>query len=81
MQNSKSQNNNSQRVQKSLQERFLFVIGILFFGVYLVLGILIIFWKQFPIKLDLQYRIAFGVLLVVYAFFRFVRLIKKNQEQ
>jgi len=74
------ENNKNQKVQKSLQERFLLVLGILFFGLYLVLGISIIFWKQFPIRMDLQYRIAFGVLLIVYAFFRFVRLIKKNQE-
>lgn len=44
------------------------------FGFYLVLGLIIIFWKQFPIQLDSTYRVLFGLLLVVYSFFRFVRL-------
>ena len=44
------------------------------FGFYLVLGLIIIFWKNFPIELDHTYRVLFGLLLVVYSFFRFVRL-------
>ncbi len=65
--------------KKSPNERFLLVIGILFFSVYLVLGILIIFWKNFPFQIDTQYRIAFGVLLIVYSFLRFVRLLNSNK--
>jgi len=44
------------------------------FGFYLVLGLVVIFWKDFPLELDRMYRVLFGVLLVVYSFFRFVRL-------
>ena len=66
--------------KKSPNERFLLVIGILFFSVYLVLGILIIFWKNFPFKIATQYRIAFGVLLIVYSFIRFVRLLNANKQ-
>lgn len=44
------------------------------FGFYLALGLVIIFWKDFPLKLDSTYRVLFGLLLVVYSFFRFVRL-------
>ena len=65
--------------KKSPNERFLLVIGILFFSVYLVLGILIIFWKNFPFQIATQYRIAFGVLLIVYSFIRFVRLLNANK--
>ena len=64
--------------KKSLKERFLLVLGILFFLVYLVLGLFIIFMKQFPIAMDTNYRIAFGIILIVYAFFRFLRLINDN---
>jgi hypothetical protein len=62
--------------QKSPAKRFLFVLGLLMFSLYLVLGIAIVFWKDFPIEMDLGYRIAFGVLLIAYSFFRFVRLLR-----
>jgi len=70
--------NTHERVQKSLKGRFLLVIGILFFLVYFVLGMIIIFWEDFPIRLQTQYRIAFGVLLIVYSFIRFTRLLQKR---
>jgi len=44
------------------------------FAFYLGLGVLIIFWKDFPIEIDNTYRVLFGLLIVVYSFFRFVRL-------
>jgi uncharacterized membrane protein (DUF485 family) len=66
--------------KKSLKGRFLLVIGILFFLIYLVLGLFIIFMKNFPIQMQFSYRLAFGVLLVVYAFIRFVRIINDNND-
>jgi hypothetical protein len=66
--------------KKSLKERFLLVIGILFFLVYLVLGLFIIFMKNFPMDLQPGYRIAFGVVLIVYSFFRFLRIINDNKD-
>jgi uncharacterized membrane protein (DUF485 family) len=66
--------------KKSPKERFLLVIGILFFLIYLTVGLLIIFWKKLPLQMETQYRIAFGVLLIVYSFFRFVRLVESNKE-
>ena len=66
--------------KKSLKERFLLVIGILFFVLYFVLGLFIIFMKTFPIVMPMNYRIAFGLLLIVYAFIRFVRIIKDNKD-
>ena len=64
--------------KKSLSQRFLFVIGILFFLLYLVLGLIIIFWKNIPINMEPNYRMAFGVLLIVYSFFRFARFFNAN---
>lgn len=72
-------NYTNKRVQKSPKVRFLLVLGIVFFLIYFVLGIAVIFWKNFPINLSVPYRIAFGVLLIVYAFFRFIRLIQNNK--
>jgi uncharacterized membrane protein (DUF485 family) len=66
--------------KKSLKERFLLVIGILFFLIYLTLGLIIIFWERFPITMARQYRIAFGTVLIVYSFLRFTRLINSNNE-
>ena len=75
-----SNNTNNKRVQKSPKVRFLLVLGIAFFLIYFVLGIVIIFWKEFPIQLSTTNRIAFGALLIVYAGFRFYRIIKNNEE-
>ena len=60
--------------QKSPTKRFLSVLGLFMFAVYFVLGMLIIFWKNFPLQIDPAYRMLFGILLVVYSFLRFVRL-------
>ncbi len=70
--------NTHERVQKSLKGRFLLVIGILLFLVYFVLGMIVIFWKELPLNLPQQYRLMFGVLLIVYSFFRFLRLLQKK---
>jgi hypothetical protein len=70
--------NNFQK--KSLNERFLLFIGILFFLIYLTLGLIIIFWENLPLEMSLVYRIAFGILLIVYSFIRFLRLLNTAKE-
>ena len=64
--------------KKSLRERFLLVLGILFFMLYLVLGLFIIFMKNFPLAMQPIYRVAFGIILIAYASFRFFRIINDN---
>ncbi len=66
--------------KKSLKERFLLVIGLTVFLAYLVLGLIFIFWKTMPINMAPTYRIAFGVLLIVYSFIRFFRIFNLNNE-
>jgi uncharacterized membrane protein (DUF485 family) len=66
--------------KKSLKERFLLVMAILFFVVYFVLGLFIIFMNNFPLDMAMEYRIAFGVLLIVYSIIRAVRIIKDNKD-
>ncbi|MEC4116803.1 hypothetical protein VSP20_07445 [Myroides phaeus] len=60
--------------QKSLLQRFLFILGLAFFLIYLGLGIMFLVWKDMPIALEYTNRIWFGVLLIVYGVFRFIRL-------
>jgi cytochrome c biogenesis protein CcdA len=67
--------------KKSLKERFLLVIRILFFLIYLTIGLLIIFWKGLPLNMTDNYRIALGVILIVYAFLRFLRFFNTDKIQ
>lgn len=64
--------------KKSLKERFLLFIGIMFLMIYLTLGAILIFWTTFPIRMETKYRIALGCLLIVYGTFRFWRLLKTD---
>lgn len=64
----------SQETQKSPLKRFLFVLGMVFFLLYFALGLTLIFWKEIPLSITYNGRLAFGILLIAYAFFRFVRL-------
>ncbi len=72
--------------EKSLKERFLFVIGMLVFFAYFILGIIFICWeylpfaKSLPLRMEPVYRISFGVLLIVYSFIRFFRIFNLNNE-
>ena len=66
--------------KKSLKQRFLLFIGILFLMIYLTLGVILIFWTKFPIRMETQYRIALGCLLIVYGTFIFWRLLKTNSD-
>lgn len=66
--------------KKSLKQRFLLFIGVLFLMIYLTLGVVLIFWAKFPIRMETNYRIALGVLLIVYGFFRFWRLLKTDSD-
>nr|WP_297516479.1 hypothetical protein [Flavobacterium sp.] len=65
--------------KKSLKERFLLFMGILFFFFFLTLGLMIIFWKKIPLNMDDNYRLMFGGLLIVYAFFRFLRFFNSSE--
>lgn len=65
--------------QKSPAKRFLLILGVVMLIVYFFLGVAIIFWKDLPLQMDRNWRIAFAILLISYAFFRFSRLIKEQQ--
>ena len=69
--------NSNSTTEKSLKERFLLVIGIVFFLMYLVMGFAIIFWKKIPLDMSFGYRVSLGSILIVYAFVRFIRFFQK----
>ncbi|TDQ09800.1 hypothetical protein [Pedobacter metabolipauper] len=65
--------------QKSPKQRFLFIYGLIIFVLYLAIGAALILWKDMPAgMLARKYRIMLGVLLLVYATFRFYRVIKQE---
>jgi hypothetical protein len=45
---------------------------------YLILGLFIIFMKKLSFRYAMGYRIAFGILLIVYSIVRGVRIINEN---
>jgi len=67
--------------QKSLQQRFLFFVGLVMLLFYLSLGLLLIFWSDIPFQIDKGYRIAFGILLIVYTVIRFGRLMRSSDNE
>lgn len=66
------------RARKSPAKRILSLAGIIMFGLYFILGLVILFWPDFPLEMEKGYRIAFGLLLIIYSFIRFVRLWKNR---
>lgn len=69
-----SKRESQEETQKSPIQRFLFVLGMLFFLLYFGLGLMLIFWKEIPLSITYNGRLAFGILLIAYSFFRFIRL-------
>ena len=66
--------------KKSLKERFLLVIGILFFLIYLTFGLMVIFWEKLPLNMSDNYRTILGVVIICYSFLRFLRFFNKNKD-
>lgn len=68
--------------QKSPQQRFLFILGICMVTIFISLAVVLVFFSDAlnldPEKFPKEYRIAFAVLLVVYAGIRFARIMKQN---
>jgi uncharacterized membrane protein (DUF485 family) len=71
--------------QKSPQQRFLFILGLCMIFIFVCLAIIISFFGELinldPEKFPKGYRIAFGVLLIIYAVIRFNRITSKNDSE
>ncbi len=68
---------NSRDKQKSLQRRFLFIFGVFAFICYLAAGLTVIFWDEILPDYGIK-KIIFGILLIIYGIYRFIRLFKKE---
>jgi len=69
--------------QKSPQQRFLFILGVTMIVLFFTLAAVVVFWGELinldPVKFPQKYRIAFGVVLIIYAAIRFFRIIRDNK--
>jgi uncharacterized membrane protein (DUF485 family) len=66
--------------QKSLSQRFLFVLGLVFLLLYVFLAITLFVWKAMPVEIPYTRRVILGFILIVYAIIRFYRLNTKASE-
>ncbi|WEK19565.1 MAG: hypothetical protein P0Y49_00155 [Candidatus Pedobacter colombiensis] len=67
--------------QKSPQQRFLFILGLVMFLFYMVLGGMLIFGTRLLNEIQPMYRMMLGCLLIAYAVIRFIRLINQKPEE
>jgi cytochrome c biogenesis protein CcdA len=67
--------------KKSPKQRFLFVIGLVIFLMYLLMGLAVIFMEKLPLNMEKKYKIALGILIIAYASFRFFRIVKTDDEE
>ncbi|RKR81238.1 hypothetical protein BDD43_1383 [Mucilaginibacter gracilis] len=65
--------------QKSLNRRFLLILGGAAFICFLVLGSMLIFWDRFG--LSQTQRFAFGGVIIIYGIIRFARLLRKEKNE
>ncbi len=67
--------------QKSPKRRFLLILGGVLFISIVILGLMIMFWKKFPLPLTQTQRYAFGGLFIIYGVLRFMRIRSKSYEE
>jgi len=70
--------------QKSPKQRFLLILGLMAFLLYLLMGLAFIFWP--PLALRFNFiptwgRIAIGIFLIFYAFVRLLSLGRRDSSQ
>jgi hydrogenase-4 membrane subunit HyfE len=64
--------------KKSLKERFL--LGNFVFRCLSSFGIIDYLYERLSLDMNMGYRIAFGILLIVYSFIRGIRIINDNKD-
>jgi len=71
--------------QKSPQQRFLFILGVAMIFIFCALAVVVMFWGEIldldPQRFPQKYRIAFGIVLIIYATIRFFRIIRDNRTE
>jgi len=77
--------NSNNLKQKSPQQRFLFILGVAMIILFCTIAVIVVFFGD-VIHLDRQkfpqqYRVAFGIVLVIYAAIRFFRILRDNRTE
>jgi hypothetical protein len=67
--------------QKSPKRRFLLILGITAFICFCTLGLMVIFWDKMLPNMPKSQKIAFGVVIIIYAVIRFSRLLKRDPDE
>jgi len=67
--------------QKSPKRRFLLILGITVFVCFCSLGLMIIFWDSMLPNFPKNQKIVFGLVIIVYSFIRFSRLLKRDKDE
>jgi len=66
--------------QKSPLQRFLFVLGIVFFMLYFAFGFMLIFTNKVPLNITNNGRVILGILVIIYGAFRAIRLLQSSRQ-
>lgn len=67
--------------QKSPKRRFLLILGVTAFIAILTFGCMVIFWQKMLPNMPQGQKYAFGGVIILYAFLRFSRLLKKEPDE
>ena len=67
--------------QKSPKRRFLLILGVTVFICVITFGLMVIFWDKMLPYMPQSQKIAFGAVIIIYAFIRFARLFKKDPDE
>ncbi|RZL45877.1 MAG: hypothetical protein EOP00_16635 [Pedobacter sp.] len=71
--------------QKSPQQRFLFILGVAMILLFCTIAVIVVFFGELinldPQKFPQEYRVAFGIVLVIYALIRFFRILRDNKTE
>lgn len=67
--------------QKSLQRRFLLILGVVAFISVCSLGLMIIFWDAMLPTLPRVQKIIIGIVIIIYAVIRFSRILKREKDE
>jgi hypothetical protein len=67
--------------QKSPKRRFLLILGVAAFIAVCTFGLMVLFWDKMLPNLPKSQKIAFGLIIILYAFIRFSRLLKRNPDE
>jgi hypothetical protein len=67
--------------QKSLKRRFLFILGVITFIGFCILGLMVMFYDKMNLDFPDYQRKILGAMIMLYAVLRFSRLLKRDPNE